>query len=191
MVTAPVKVVLDADVLFPFTLRDTLLRAAEGGYFQLYWSEQILDEARRNLVGAALMTEDQADRLFVVMAGAFPEAMVTGHEELIPRMRNDEKDRHVAAAAAKVKAQVILTNNLKDFRHLPDGIEARSPDDFLRSLFDVDGKGMVTILRDQAAALRKPPRTFEELVDGLAKMVPGFAGAVRDLTNLPNPPTAR
>ena len=39
------KVILDANVLFPFTLRDTLLRAAAEGYFQLYWSAEILDEA--------------------------------------------------------------------------------------------------------------------------------------------------
>jgi hypothetical protein len=40
----------DANVLFPFTLRDTLLRAAEAGVYQLYWSEAILEEVRRNLV---------------------------------------------------------------------------------------------------------------------------------------------
>ncbi|MCO5170385.1 MAG: PIN domain-containing protein [Planctomycetes bacterium] len=42
MVPAPFKVVLDANVLYPFTLRDTLLRAASRGLFQVYWSEQFL-----------------------------------------------------------------------------------------------------------------------------------------------------
>ena len=36
MIAAPFRVVLDANVLFPFTLRDTLLRAAAKGYFQAY-----------------------------------------------------------------------------------------------------------------------------------------------------------
>jgi predicted nucleic acid-binding protein len=36
------RVVLDANVLFPFWLRDTLLRAADAGYYQLYWSGEIL-----------------------------------------------------------------------------------------------------------------------------------------------------
>ena len=35
MFPAPSRVVLDANVLFPFSLRDTLLRAAERGLFQL------------------------------------------------------------------------------------------------------------------------------------------------------------
>jgi hypothetical protein len=34
MLAAPFKVVLDADVLYPFSLRDTLLRAAAEGLYQ-------------------------------------------------------------------------------------------------------------------------------------------------------------
>ena len=36
MLAAPFKVVVDANVLYPFTLRDTLLRAASEGFFQIY-----------------------------------------------------------------------------------------------------------------------------------------------------------
>ena len=50
MITAPFKVVLDANVLYPFSLRDTLLRAAAAALFQVYWSDEILEETRRNLV---------------------------------------------------------------------------------------------------------------------------------------------
>jgi len=38
MLAAPFKVVLDANVLYRFTPRDTLLRAASEGFFQIYWS---------------------------------------------------------------------------------------------------------------------------------------------------------
>jgi hypothetical protein len=48
MVPVTFRVVLDANVLFPFSLRDTLLRAAAAGYFQVYWSTEILDETSRN-----------------------------------------------------------------------------------------------------------------------------------------------
>lgn len=41
MVPAPFRVVLDANVLFPFTVRDTLLRAAALGMYQVHWSEQL------------------------------------------------------------------------------------------------------------------------------------------------------
>jgi hypothetical protein len=47
-------------------LRDTLLRAAAAGYFQLYWSDEILAEARRNLVERCIIDEDQADRPFTM-----------------------------------------------------------------------------------------------------------------------------
>jgi predicted nucleic acid-binding protein len=116
MIVAPFKVVLDANVLFPFSLRDTLLRAAAQGFFQLYWSTEILDETRRNLVATGTMSDEQANRLLAAMTGAFPESMVTGYEPLVDVMPNHEKDRHVAAAAVKAGAQVVVTSNLKDLR---------------------------------------------------------------------------
>jgi predicted nucleic acid-binding protein len=178
MITAPFKVVLDANVLYPFSLRDTLLRAAAAALFQVYWSDEILEEMRRNLVKSAAVPEDRAARLIATMTAAFPEARVTGYESLVVSMTNDPKDAHVAAAAVKAGAQVIVTSNLTDFRDLPEGIEAQSPDEFLGNLFDLDRDGLVDLLREQAAALRRPPRSFEELVTGLAKVVPDFAASV-------------
>jgi len=55
MVPGPFIVVLDANVLFPFSLRDTLLRAAAAGFYQVRWSSQILDEMTRNLVSTVLV----------------------------------------------------------------------------------------------------------------------------------------
>ena len=175
MLVAPFKVVLDANVLFPFSLRDTLLRAAADEFFQLYWSEQILDEMERNLVAKGFITNDRAVKLRDAMVNAFPESAVVGYESLIKSMPNHEKDRHVAAAAVKAGAQVIVTRNLKDFRQLPDGLEAQSPDEFLCNLYDLHPDAMVELLRRQATALRNPPRSFDELLRGLAKMVPDFA----------------
>jgi hypothetical protein len=80
MLAAPFKVVLDANVLYPFTLRDTLLRAASEGFFQLYWSAEILDEAVRNLIASETVTPEQGARLRATMEQAFPEAEVTGYE---------------------------------------------------------------------------------------------------------------
>jgi hypothetical protein len=47
---APFIVVVDANVLYPLTLRDTVLRAAAAGFYQLRWSADILEEMERNLV---------------------------------------------------------------------------------------------------------------------------------------------
>lgn len=179
MVPAPFIVILDANVLFPFTLRDTLLRAAAMGFYQVRWTAQILDEMARNLVSSNTMSAEKAACLRSVMESQFPEAEVSGYEPLIAAMENDEKDRHVAAAAVKAGAQVITTANLKDFYRLPDGLEAQSPDEFLCNLFDLDPDGFVGMLREQAADLVKPPMTFDELLERLARVVPDLVVAVR------------
>jgi predicted nucleic acid-binding protein len=179
MVPAPFVVLLDANVLFPFSLRDTLLRAAAAGFYQVRWSQQILDEMTRNLVRTGTMPEEKASRLRTIMEREFPEAGVAGYEHFVSAMRNDEKDRHVAAAAVKAGAQVIVTSNLDDFRELPEGIEAQSPDAFLCTLRDLNPDGFLELLREQAADLVKPPMTFEELLVRLARVVPELVAAVR------------
>ena len=180
MFPATFREVLDAEVLFPFSLRDTLLRAAAAGFYQVCWSEQILEEMRRNLVKTGHTTTDKAARLVAVMKAAFPEALVIGYEPLVAVMRNERKDRHVAAAAQKAGAQLVVTRNLSDFRELPDGIEAQSPDHFLGNLFDLDPDSMVELVEEQAAALKNPPRSFEQLLSGLAKLVPEFVALLRE-----------
>jgi predicted nucleic acid-binding protein len=133
--------VLDACVLYPFTLRDTLLRLAELELYEPYWSDRLLDELRRNLVARAI-DEQAADRLIEQMLVAFdgatvPEAQIAAIE---PSMGNHEKDRHVLAAAKAIGAERIVTKNLKDFP--PEacdslGIEAIHPDEFLLVLYEM------------------------------------------------------
>ncbi len=119
MLSAPFRVVLDACVLYPMHLRDVLLQAAAEGLYQAYWSKEILDEATRNLIANLQITEPQATHLIAMMSGAFPEAIVTDYEHLVAAMRNDPKDRHVAAAAVKAGAQVVVTENISDFSTMP------------------------------------------------------------------------
>ena len=180
MVPAPFIVVLDANVLFPFTLRDTLLRAASEGFYQLRWSSQILDEMTRNLASSGTMSDEKASRLRAIMENEFPEAEVTGYEHLVAAMKNHEKDRHVVAAAVRAGAQVITTSNLKDFADLPEGIEAQSPDVFLCNLFNLDPDSFVELLREQAADLVNPPMAFHELLDRLGRVVPALVASARE-----------
>ncbi|MBI2373888.1 MAG: PIN domain-containing protein [Deltaproteobacteria bacterium] len=180
LLSSPIKVVLDANVLFRLSVRDTILRAAERGAIQVHWSETILEETRRNLLAKLMSTEAQAERLVATMKVAFPDAMVSDYDDLIATMKNDMGDRHVAAAAVKCGARVIVTSNLGDFRELPEGIEAMSPDEFLSNLLEADPHGMVDQLRRQASALRRPPRSFEELLAGMGKLVPHFMAEVRE-----------
>jgi predicted nucleic acid-binding protein len=176
------RVFLDANVLFPVAVRDTLLRAAQAGLLQPYWSDQVLEEVRRNLVRQGRCSEQMAGKQVAVIQRAFPDSLVTGYEPLEASMTNDPGDRHVVAAAVLAQAQVIVTNNLKHFREkdLPPSMKAQSADDFLRHLFDLSPRVLREVLRQQAADKKKPPLTLEQLLEGLARSVPGFIQDVRD-----------
>ncbi|MDC0711654.1 PIN domain-containing protein [Stigmatella sp. ncwal1] len=166
MIYAPFPVILDANVLISLSICDTFLGAADEGLIQIYWTEHILEETRRNLVKAICLPEAHAAKRIAAMKQAFPEAMVTGHEWLIPAMRNAEKDRHVLAAAVHAKAQTIVTNNLRDFQeeHLPVGIQAQTPDTFLQHLLSHDRKAMLELLHAQRFCLCPPTQNDECLV---------------------------
>ena len=130
---------LDACVLYPFYLCDTLLRLAEGGGYRPLWSGAVIDEVSRALVRDGANPESVARRA-AAMRETFPDAEVTGYESLIPAMTNHEKDRHVLAAAVRADAAVIVTLNLRDFPHEslePYELEARHPDEFLLDQLDL------------------------------------------------------
>lgn len=173
------RVFLDANVLYPAAVRDTLLRTFEAGLIQAYWSEQVLEEMRRNLV-LRQCTHEQAAHLVATLRRVFPSAIITGYEDLLSAMRNAPGDRHVVAAALAARAEVIVTNNLKHFRQedLPTGMEAQSADTFLQNLFDLEPAVMIEVLRQQAADKRKPPATFEQHLGGLWRAVPHFVDDV-------------
>lgn len=60
--------------------------------------------------------QDEIDKRVDIANQAFPVALVRNYEPLIETLElPDEKDRHVLAAAIKTNANVIVTNNLKDF----------------------------------------------------------------------------
>jgi predicted nucleic acid-binding protein len=172
---ATLVAVLDADVLFPMVLRDTLLRAAAEGCFRLHWSKRILDEVTRNLIADAGLESDKTNVLRTIMEEAFPDAEVEGWEEHESRMRNDPKDRHVVAAAVAIDASVIVTSNVRDFRSLPRAIVAMNPDQFLLKLLSVRSVELLTALSRQAAGYRRPPTSVIGLVHQLARVAPRFA----------------
>jgi hypothetical protein len=58
-------VLLDACVLYPIGLRDTLLNAAEAGFYRLLWTDQILAETSRNIVeNTPGLTVEHLDKTF-------------------------------------------------------------------------------------------------------------------------------
>jgi predicted nucleic acid-binding protein len=113
----PFAVVLDACVLYPLPLRDTLLRIAQQNLYTPRWSERILDEVARNLVSDRRATPEQARKLVDVMQRAFEDAEVPGAAiaSLEPSMLNEPADRHVLAAAVASDAEAIVTSNMRHF----------------------------------------------------------------------------
>lgn len=166
--------VLDADVLFPMILRDTLLRAAMAGLCRIHWTDRIQDEVERNLVGNYRMPPEKAQALRQAMESAFPDAMIEGWKGIEAEMPNHPKDRHVAAAAMTVAAPIIVTSNIKDFRVLPTGVTAMTPDAFLSRMLDDHNEAFIDVLRTQAAGYRQEPKTLERLITHLAAIAPAF-----------------
>lgn len=177
------SVVLDACVLIPAYLRDTLLTTAEAGLYIPYWSQKILDEATKNIPRIADVSVEQAKNLEKIMKAAFPEAMTEVPVELEGAMTNDPKDRHVLAAAVIARAGIIVTTNLKDFDDkalTPWNIKAQSPDNFLCELFDEYPDVMVQVVQTQVQKYRRSPRTWLELLEKLSKQIPKFTRKVLD-----------
>ena len=128
-------VMVDACVLVQAAVRDTLLRLFERRLFLARWTDEIIEETVRTLRDKLGRTQEQTDYLVNELRNHFPDAWVEqGYRELIPSMTNQEKDRHVLAAAVKTPCEVIVTYNLK---HFPEEclnqfeITAKHPDEFL------------------------------------------------------------
>ncbi len=136
-------VVFDANVLYPSTLRDLLIRIAQAGLVRAKWTEQILDEVFSNLrKNRPDLAPEKLRRTRDLMNVAVRACPVTGYEPLVGALPlPDPDDRHVLAAAIKAGAQVIVTNNLRDF---PTdalqqwGIDPKSADDFVLDQIDLN-----------------------------------------------------
>ncbi|MBB6145809.1 putative nucleic acid-binding protein [Silvibacterium bohemicum] len=134
--------VLDACVLPPMPLADTLLRMAETPRLYLpKWSNEIMAEVTRNLTGEPWKkTPAQAKHRVDTLRAHFPEAWIEGFEPLIDLMKNDPKDRHVLAAAVSSGTKLIVTYNAKDFPASflqPWGIERKGPSTFPIHLYEL------------------------------------------------------
>lgn len=107
--------VLDTNVIYPIDIRDILFWFANYDLFTPKWSKHIFDEWEDVMLRKGLPPEEVKKRIAVANR-AFPDALVDNYESIVDSLSlPDEKDRHVLAAAIKTNANVIVTNNLKDF----------------------------------------------------------------------------
>ncbi len=178
---ADFKILLDACVLANYGVCNLYLRLAEKPrLFLPKWSPDILDEVYKTHVDKLDWPERLADSFQDAVREAFPEAMITEYRELIPAMTNDEKDRHVLAAAVKDKLNLIITFNLKDFKEEDLDkwdIEAMHPQDYLLTLYSMK-PGIVMMKLSKIA--QKKDQDLEELVLDFGKSLPKFSKKLLD-----------
>jgi predicted nucleic acid-binding protein len=181
---APPRVLLDANVLVPSILRETLLGAAAAGAFVPLWSARILEEwaraARRLPEGAEAVARAEA----AAMRAAWPAAEVPPDADLEARLAlPDPNDVHVLAAAIAGGAAVILTLDREGFpgraiaRH---GLIARAPDGFLFEIHVVHDLGpVVAAVQARAEATAGRPRGLRPMLKraGLPRLGKALAGA--------------
>jgi predicted nucleic acid-binding protein len=171
------SVVMDACVLVPMPLCDTLLRCAEEpALFRLAWSHQTLDEVERALTVKLGYSETQASRRVRAMREAFPEAAVSFPASLLNACEGipDPDDKHVVAAAIQCRSHAIITKNLKHFPMdclVEHDILVQSPDEFLKHQFHLNGDRMLEVLDTQASSIGKERG---DVMDLLKMDAPGF-----------------
>ena len=172
-VANPFVVILDANVLFPFRVRDVLLTFAQEGLFRARFTDEIIGEWTRNLIRQKPHLEASVLAQVAALRFAFDDCFVTGHKPLIAGLTlPDKNDRHVLAAAIRCSAQIIVTENRKDF---PAGvlgqydIEALGADDMLTNTFDLFPQRGLQALRNVRARYRNPPMTASEFLLDLTR----------------------
>jgi len=174
------RAVLDTCVLFKPLLCDTLLSIAEDGLYQPLWSVDILAELRRNLLAYGI-AEAPVERRIGHMTDHFPGSTLDGYQQLVPAMTNDPKDRHVIAAAIHGSAELIVTENVRDFPASSVkafDIEISTQDEFLLDQLDLAPRCVHNALVRQTSRYRRTPRTVDDLLIALGHAgngCPGFA----------------
>lgn len=165
--------VLDTNVIYPIDFRDLLLWFAFDELYTPKWSQHIFDEWRSIMLRKGVDTQEAEKRILNVQE-AFPDAQVLNYEALIPALElPDHKDRHVLAAAIKTNANVIVTQNIKDFptQYLSQfGLSAKGLDDFLTDTIDLNHETAVRSFKRLVANKYRPPLTEHQMLDRYRKL---------------------
>lgn len=166
------RCVLDTNVIFPIEIRDLLFWFAHFELFTPKWSKHIFDEWI-NVMKRKGVSDEEINKRISKAEAAFPDALVTNYEALIDSLDlPDQKDRHVLAAAIKTNANLIVTNNLKDFpleKLEAYGLSAKSADDFLTDIIDLNHETAVFAFRKMVLHRTNPEMDEFEVLDSLRR----------------------
>jgi predicted nucleic acid-binding protein len=181
-----VRVFVDTNVLFPFSVMDLMLALTEDSIHEVLWSEALLAEWERVIVREQRRSAASAASITAAIRTYFPENQVleAAYTELVERMPGkDPDDRLHMAAAIAGGASAIVTWNRADFPAEPLaelGLRVCDPDEYLCELFgDLPDEVVATVAR-LAAEKRRPPMSGYELVNTLERAgVLSFAKVLR------------
>jgi PIN domain len=161
----------DANVLYPFHLRNLLVQLAVDGLITARWTDTIHAEWIDSLAATGTVTRERLLRTRDIMNRVLPDAMVCGYEQRIAGLSlPDPADCHVLAAAIEAQA-TILTFNLRDFpvaALAPFGLTARDPDDVLCALYHDDAEAVTSVVEAARLNLRVTTPTRARFVQALA-----------------------
>lgn len=165
---------LDANVLYPAPLRDFLLSLAEDDLFKPFWSDEINQEWRRNLIkNRPELDPNRIDRTIELMNQAFPDALVESYEYRIEELTlKDSDDRHVLAAALEVNADYLVTANLRDFQAAilrQIEIQVIHTDAFVSQLIANETEAVTRSFEKLVSRLKNPPQSKATVIKSLEK----------------------
>lgn len=164
--------VLDTNVIFPVVTRDLLFWFAHYELYTPKWSNNIFDEWR-NVMTRRGVSEEEAMKRVQKANDAFPDALVKNYASLIRTLDlPDQNDCHVLAAAIKTNADIIVTNNLKDFpaTYLDSfGLKAKKADDFLTDVIDLNPVEATKAFQEMVLYKRKPDLDEYGVLDSLRR----------------------
>lgn len=182
-------VIIDSCVLYAAPVRDLTLQLASEGLFRVRWTLKIQDEWKTNLLkNRPDLKREQLERTCELMNKSILNCLVKDYEELATGIiLPDPNDAHVVAAALKSQAQIIVTDNLKDF---PDKvlekyqIEAQHPDTFLRSQLHLYLPAFLSSVKVVRARLKNPPKTANEYLFTLFQHLPQTVNILKQYADL-------
>ena len=94
------RILIDANVLFPTVMRSVVLGVAARGFFEPIWSARILEEWARAARKLGVEAEAQARAEIALLGRDWPRAIVDAPDGVMQRLwLPDSNDLHVLAAA--------------------------------------------------------------------------------------------
>jgi predicted nucleic acid-binding protein len=181
--------ILDANVLYPQLIRDTLLSLAVEGLYHARWSATIHDEWTRNLAKGRPELAARLPAVVELMNASVPDCLVTNYEKLLASIElPDLDDRHVVAAAIAGHADAIVTFNTKDFAPAvlqPYGIEVQHPDEFLMNQLQLQKIPALSAIKKMRARWFNPEQPAHALIAAFEKRgLPLTADLLREAVDL-------